>query len=356
MFKILQVGPSKDLQGGVASVIKTYSDNFEIFKDEGYVISFFYTYPFKGWREYVRFIVSIFNFMGCAWKYDVLHFHVASKGSFYRKFTLFLISKLMRKKIVFHLHGAAFFEYMDSASFVIHRAIIYFLKHSDMIMTVSSEFKRQLELRLGGRTSVEVVGNSSPEFEDIVFDQSVMGCGKYILFCGRLTADKGLEELLSAVSILKRSNRPVDLVVAGNGNLEFWRKIAKTHDIEDKVHFAGWVNGREKISLYLKSVVFCLPSHVESFGISALEAMLSKKPLVCTRLGGFLDLVTHGENGFLVTPGSAEELAECIHRLTSDQQLAESMGQAGFNKAISCFTTKAAMDKTISMYDKITKI
>lgn len=354
MYKVLHVGPSRNLKGGISSVIETYHSEKQFFEKRGIELSFFGTPLFQNKKNFLVFLTMLPHFISLARAHDLLHFHVASNGSFIRKFVLFLIGKMLGKKILFHLHGGAFFEYMDNSGCLVKKLIVFFTKNSDGIAVVSTEFKREFEGRLKAGEGVYIIPNSSPEFENInlVGEQSGGG-NRYVLFCGRLSHDKGLEDLIIAVSILKESKASIDLVVAGNGPIKYWQEMSRKYNVEDRVHFAGWVSGDEKIKLYLASTIFCLPSHVESFGISALEAMFSRKPLVCTRLGGFLDLVTHMENGLLVSPNSPSEIAECIRMLASNKELAAEMGQSGFNKAVTLFTKKVAMERTMSIYNSI---
>lgn len=353
----MHVGPSSKLKGGIASVIGTYENNKKLFLSKGMRLTFFETNAFGEAKGYlIFFMLQVPLFLIRVFSVDIIHYHVASNGSFFRKFILFSFGKVFNKTAVLHLHGGGFFDFFESSSLLVRFAVDRFINGCDTVVVVSSEFERKIKHILSADIPVVVVPNSSEEFEAASRLEDCGACKDYILFAGSLAHHKGLEVLIKALGLLKKRGLFVRLLVVGPGDVDKWIKVCERYDVSELVEFKGWVTGLDKIKIYKEAALFCLPSYVESFGISALEAMLSKKPLVCTRLGGFLDLVTHGENGFLVAPGSADELAECIHRLTSDQQLAESMGQAGFNKAISCFTTKSAMGKTISMYKKITKI
>lgn len=357
MYKVLHIGPDPTLPGGIASVIATFQDNAETFTENGFTLSFFSTYPFKGKKSFIRIITSAPAFLRAINNSDLLHFHVASKGSFFRKFFYFMTGKIFNKKTLFHLHGAAFFEFMDNSSASIQKMIDTFLKSADSVATVSNEFKRELSSRIKLEKEIVVIPNSSAEFEALSsLPIKPKACREnYILFAGRLTEDKGLGELIEAISILKKSGSPIKLVIAGNGEIAVWEALARKHNVFELIQFEGWVSGKEKIELYLGCTLFCLPSHVESFGISALEAMLAKKPLVCTNIGGFLDLLIDGENGFSVNPKSPHNLAKHIKILISAPELAAQMGNNGFDRAMTNFTTQIAMAKTIACYENLVK-
>jgi glycosyltransferase involved in cell wall biosynthesis len=87
-----------------------------------------------------------------------------------------------------------------------------------------------------------------------------------------------------------------------------------------------------------------LPSFYEGMGRVLLEAMAMAKPVVASRVGGIPDLVEHGVNGYLVRPGSAEELQEAILRILNDPSLAVEMGQAGREKIKGEFDALAMVD------------
>lgn len=357
MYKVLHIGPDATLQGGISSVIATYQANAEAFTKNGFALSFFSTYPFKGKKGFIKTIASTPAFLQAVQNSDLLHFHVASRGSFFRKLFYFITGKIFQKKTLFHLHGAAFFEFMDNSSAPIQKMIDIFLKNADSVVTVSNEFKRELSSRIKLEKEIVVIPNSSPEFEaPLSLPIKPKACPEnYILFAGRLAEDKGLGELIEAISILKKSGNSIKLVIAGNGEIAVWEALARKHNVFELIQFEGWVSGKEKIELYLGCTLFCLPSHVESFGISALEAMLAKKPLVCTNIGGFLDLLIDGENGFSVNPKSPHSLAKHIKTLILDPELAAQMGNNGFDRAMKNFTTKIAMHKTIACYENLVK-
>jgi len=84
---------------------------------------------------------------------------------------------------------------------------------------------------------------------------------------------------------------------------------------------------QEELPLYYGAAdVFVLPSRYELFGIVMLEAMACGVPVVATRFGGPAEVITHGENGFLVDPTDTEELARAIEVLVCDPELRREMG------------------------------
>jgi glycosyltransferase involved in cell wall biosynthesis len=80
--------------------------------------------------------------------------------------------------------------------------------------------------------------------------------------------------------------------------------------------------------------VFVLTSKMETSPVSILEAMACGKPVVATRVGSVPQTVVEGRTGYLVAPGSADELAARILELLSDPGRAKAMGQAGRQEVV----------------------
>ncbi len=97
--------------------------------------------------------------------------------------------------------------------------------------------------------------------------------------------------------------------------------------LKDSVLFTGFQSDVSEIIATFDVAV--LPSHFEGMGRVLLEAMAMEKPVVASRVGGIPDLVQHGINGLLVTPGDVEGLAEALMKALNDKGLAEKMGKAG---------------------------
>jgi glycosyltransferase involved in cell wall biosynthesis len=91
----------------------------------------------------------------------------------------------------------------------------------------------------------------------------------------------------------------------------------------------------------------------EPFGMVALEAMAAVKPVIAANHGGLAEIVVEGETGFLVTPGSAIELAEAIKLLVADAPLRKRMGVAGELRYSKKFTLDRYVENMVRVYEQI---
>lgn len=89
----------------------------------------------------------------------------------------------------------------------------------------------------------------------------------------------------------------------------------------------------------------------EPFGMVALEAMVSKKPVVAANHGGLAEIVIDNETGFLVPPVNAAELANAIKRLAQDASLRQKMGQDGYLRYLQEFTLERYVDNMSKVYN-----
>lgn len=350
MLKVLHVGPSLSLKGGIVTIIKNFYKEQSFFKKHGYSQHIFESTPKRGILGYLIFLSQTINFVQAAYSKDIIHFHVASNGSFYRKIILFLISFTLRKKTIVHLHGGGFFDFIDNSDKITRRLIFLFFTKSTSIIVVSKYSATQLSKRINVASKIFLVPNSSPEFETLPAIDNKKNSPSVILFCGTLISYKGLDDLLQALKILKSRNINVILNIAGPGEIHPWKERTIELGIEDRVTFCGWVDGDKKIELYSNATIFCLPSHFESFGISVLEAMHCGKAVVCTSAGGLPDLVEHMHNGLLSTPGNIPELAENLMTILASETDIERYGVLGRIKAQKDFSTDNALRCLLHTY------
>jgi glycosyltransferase involved in cell wall biosynthesis len=153
-----------------------------------------------------------------------------------------------------------------------------------------------------------------------------------VLYAGRLSAEKGVLELLDAAEGL-------NLVVAGDGPLR------------DRIPFArGFVPHDELQQLYARAAVIACPSRREGFGVACLEAMAHGRPVVATRVGGLLDLVVDGETGIVVPPRDPAALRSALERLLVDPDLRRKLGSAGRDRARTHFSWERVTDATLAAY------
>ena len=154
----------------------------------------------------------------------------------------------------------------------------------------------------------------------------------HALFAGRLSAEKGIDELVEAA-------RGLPLVVAGDGPLR--------HRVPQAL---GLVPHAELLRLYARAALVACPSRREGFGVVCAEAMAYGRPVVASAVGGLLDLVRDGETGLLVPPRDVPALRAALERLLGDAELRARLGAAARERARHLLSWEVVTDATMNAY------
>jgi len=162
-------------------------------------------------------------------------------------------------------------------------------------------------------------------------------CDQLLLYVGRIEPLKGIDTLIEAIAIMRKRQVYVCLAVIG-GNLDEDQEapsdelarlqaLREKYNLEDLVVFLGR-RGQDTLPYYYsaaKAVV--VPSHYESFGMVALEAMACGTPVVASQVGGLAFLVQDGITGFTVPVDEPQALADRLTTLIQDASLRKRMGE-----------------------------
>ena len=152
--------------------------------------------------------------------------------------------------------------------------------------------------------------------------QYAMDNEKIILYVGRLVYEKGIQNLIAAMPKILAGYNDAKLVIAGKGGMiDELRQEAENLGLGQKVYFAGYVNGKDVARLYKAADIAVFPSTYEPFGIVALEAILSERPVVVSDIGGLNEIVQHRENGMKCYAGNANSIADSILELLYNPEL-----------------------------------
>ncbi|UCH42874.1 MAG: glycosyltransferase family 4 protein [Dehalococcoidales bacterium] len=177
---------------------------------------------------------------------------------------------------------------------------------------------------------------------------------KNILFLGRLEFRKGVNYLLKAYLQVKPEIHDTRLIIAGPGTRlrKRYERWVRLHRLENDVIFVGFVSEDDKPRYYKTADVFCAPATSrESFGIVLLEAMAMGKPVVATNIEGYASVVSHGEDGFLVPPQNASELARALVHVLSDEETRTKMAVKGRQKALD-YNWESITQRIFNFYEK----
>ena len=145
---------------------------------------------------------------------------------------------------------------------------------------------------------------------------------------------KGFECLLESVRLGLDCGLPLRLQIVGSGDdLEHLRDVVNSLGIQDVIRFRGALTDAELEEVYSESHVFVMPSKKEGFGIVYLEAMAAGLPCIAANHGGVPEVIEHGETGFLVEYGDAEQIVFYLQALLESSELYDSLSRRARRRA-----------------------
>lgn len=250
----------------------------------------------------------------------------------------------------------------------------YVMDCADRIIAATEAEQSQLEsLYQVNQQNITIIppGVDTHHFYPIPEDEAKEAIGiapdeRMALFVGRIEPLKGLDTLIEAMAIVKKRCKsfvcPHYLVIIG-GNPE-----GETQDMTDEmkrlqtlcgdlgldemVLFLG-KRGQKTLPYYYSAAeVVVMPSHYESFGMVALEAMACGTPVIASRVGGLAFLVKEGETGFFVPAQDPEALAEKLRLLFVNQELRTLFGEQAVKYARD-FSWEIITDQIIDIYQRL---
>lgn len=241
---------------------------------------------------------------------DVVHIHVASDASFYRKSVFVLQSRLRGLPVVMHVHGADFDTFYQQAGELKQAYIRRIFALCSKVLVLSDYWKVFFQQHIIQDT-VEVLHNG-------VYPQGFAPCFTMpanlnrFLFLGRLGPRKGVYDLLAAVEqlVINQGFTNLEFYLAGDGEMQEVQQIIEAKGLTAQVKVLGWIGDEEKRHWLKQVATMVLPSYNEGLPLSILEAMAAGKIIISSRVGGIPDLVTEGINGFLITPGDVDALSQ----------------------------------------------
>lgn len=155
-----------------------------------------------------------------------------------------------------------------------------------------------------------------------------------ILFAGASVPRKGLSVLAQAFTRLRGRGVDADLLVAGDGPGTARAAGMIPPALRGDVHFLGSVPRSRLLECYAACDIFCAPSlGRESFGMVLLEAMAAGVPVVASDIDGYRDVVIHGVEGILTTPGDPNALSQALESLLLDPGARRAFGECGRRRA-----------------------
>ena len=283
-------------------------------------------------------------------KPGIAHIHMASRGSFSRKYLLARLAKALGFKIVIHLHGAQFDQFYEKECDSKRQSQVQQLFYlADSTVVLGHKWRDWLYSKFPSVRNVRIIYNPGPEH----VAQHCPDGGQTIVFLGRLGERKGVSDLINALPLVAAQIPDINMIFGGDGDISYYQQLAEKSGVSSKARFIGWVGPQEKFSLLASASVFVLPSYNEGFPVGIIEAMACEVPVVASTVGGIPDAITHEKEGLLIEPGDRAALAGALIRLLTDKELAQRLSANAKQKYLQNFSCEAIMPLWHELYMEI---
>ena len=248
---------------------------------------------------------------------------------------------------------------------ILYRVQNYFIKkiikHATTI-SVANEYEKAIFLDLDKKSKVQIIRNGV-NLETLVskvnFKEKYKINSKFILFVGRFSKSKGIENLINALNIIKNEKiiSDVRLVIMGV-NFGFEQKmeeLVERFDLSEKIMIIKNPPREDVISAYGESEFLILPSQWELSPLVPLESFAFKKPVISTRSHGIPFTVQDDKTGILVEPENSEELSKAIIKLLQDDYLRERLGICGYEFVHEECNCISMAKNSLRLYEQVLK-
>lgn len=171
--------------------------------------------------------------------------------------------------------------------------------------------------------------------------------GPIALFAGRLDAEKRVNHLVNIWPQVLQTFPNAHLLILGSGSEEQTLRQAAGPN----VIFSGYI--ADTAPFFRAADIFVLPSVTEGLSNALLEAMASGLGIIITPVGGTTDVITHGENGWLIAPDDPQALATALLHLLSDAGLCQRLAQAGHERVARDYALPAVARRLHELYQSL---
>jgi phosphatidyl-myo-inositol dimannoside synthase len=268
-----------------------------------------------------------------------------------------LVARLSFRPVTIYAHGEELTTWGRGGKY---KAMCFALRHADTVIA-NSEYTRDTLLAMGidgGHIRIIHPGVDIAVFRpglDVSGLREGLGIpptDKLIFSVGRLSRRKGFDQMVRAVARLRTEGVPVSYVIAGIGeDAGHLDGLIADNRMQGVVHRIGAVREADLPRWMNACDLFAMPNReidgdTEGFGMVFIEAAACRKPSVAGNAGGTASAVRHEVTGLLVDGTDLDDITQGLKRLLEDTELANRLGEAGYQRVLAEFSWERVARKT----------
>jgi len=220
----------------------------------------------------------------------------------------------------------------------------------DYITAISTFLAKRAERLRSGPKNIFIIPNGF-DLEEIPRKEKVIP--ERIVCVARLSWEKGINYLISALPEIRQQFSSTHLVLVGDGpERGKLQNLVQELGLQDAVQFKGFLPHKEALKEMAQAVVFVCPSLAEGLGNVFLEAQACQTPVIGTNVGGIPDIIQNGFNGFLIPPQDSSAISQAVKKIFGDPALGQKLVQNA-NKTVQDFVWSCVVKQINDLYCSI---
>ncbi len=263
--------------------------------------------------------------------------------------------------IITTVHSSMYYDYSNRAKKLFYHRIDKLTRSLTIkYIAVSEALKKELEQDGISSERIAMVYNGLPmDFplnkevkSNIREELGIESDIPLLISVGRLESVKNHQMLFDVFATLKQNNIKYHALIVGGGSLlKELKELAKSVEIEDRVHILGF---REDVyELLSEADLFLLTSTMEGFGVTLLEAMAAHTPVVVTEVGGMQEIVKLANNGYVVPVGDIVQFVARVEAILAQPELEQKLAENGYQALLKYFSTTKFIENTVDVYKQV---
>lgn len=182
---------------------------------------------------------------------------------------------------------------------------------------------------------------------------------KLILYVGRISTEKGIDDLANAFNEIAQNHHNVKLVIVGNRNEDQANAVKRfiNSSFHNRVIFGGWIDssnetGERLVAAYYRMAdIAIFPSHYEPFGLVIIEAMCMKTPVITTNVGAPKELFIERGIAYPIEPRNPGSIASAIEHVLSNIEETKSRTEKAYWVVMREYSMKNYLEKMIEVFE-----
>jgi glycosyltransferase involved in cell wall biosynthesis len=231
------------------------------------------------------------------------------------------------------------------------------IANADHVLCLSDDDRQYLKVHfaISNHAITRVFPGALPIYSETAAARDYAGWRK-LLFAGTWRKNKGIEDLVPAVTELMQRNPEMEFRVLGGGIPKAELLSCFPAPLHARIHLLHTKTDAENAAIMADSDIFILPSLFEGTPLTLIEAMASGLPIVTTSTCGMRDVVEDGRNGLLAAIRSPKALIRAVERLIANRNLRRSLGENAQRDATTHYSWASSSKNLRQAYEQVLQL